>query len=693
MTKTFLLEVGLEDMPAGVIANTEKQLIDKTKSFLTEANLTFTEIIGYSTPRRFAVMVKELAKKQPDETLTVRGPAQKIAQDEEGNWTKAAIGFSKGQGGSVDDLIIKEEKGKPYVFIEKFVPGKSAQEILQGMEQVILDIEFPKNMKWGNFSYHYVRPIHWLVALLDDEIVPFEVFGVPTGRTSQGHRFLGEAVEITIPEEYESLLEKQAVIPKRAERQAMIVEQIQDLCKQHNWIVPTLKSELLEEVTDLVEYPTAFYGHFDKDYLQLPSVVLETSMIDHQRYFPVRDEKDQQALLPYFISIRNGNSEHIENVARGNEKVLTARLADAKFFYAEDRKSEIVEFVEKLKNVAYHEQLGTIYDKQNRAVRIVDVLADHFNLSGPEIKELKEIAAIYKFDLVTQIVDEFPTLQGRIGGIYAREHHLSDNIAHAISEQYLPLSQVDSLPKTILGKYIALIDKLDTLIQFFSIGMIPTGSNDPHALRRQAVGVVRLILALDVKNLDFTKLMDEIVEVSSLPENRMDHLDENMRALNDFILARLEQIMKTDYNLSYDIRQAVLAAKNDNLTRMVKAGERLEQHKGKENYKELVESITRILNITKANGNTGQINEQLLETDSEKELVKVTTQLSKIFTQTTDANERYLALEKIHGPITEFFDHNMIMVDQPEIKENRLTLLNNLANITMDFADFSQLIV
>src|SRR5699024_1472115 len=413
----------------------------------------------------------------------------------------------------------------------------------------------------------------------------------------------------------------------------------------------------------------------------------------HQRYFPVRDEKDQQALLPYFISVRNGNSEHIENVARGNEKVLTARLADAKFFYAEDQKSEIVEFVEKLKNVAYHEQLGTIYDKQNRAVRIVDVLADHFNLSGPEIKELKEIAAIYKFDLVTQIVDEFPTLQGRIGGIYAREHHLSDNIAHAISEQYLPLSQVDSLPKSILGKYIALIDKLDTLIQFFSIGMIPTGSNDPHALRRQAVGVVRLILALDVKNLDFIKLMNEVVEVSNLPEKRMDQLDENMRALNDFILARLEQIMKTDYNLSYDIRQAVLAAKNVNLTRMVKAGERLEQHKGKENYKELVESITRILNITNTNGNAGQINEQLLETDSEKELVKVTTQLSKIFTQTTDANERYLALEKIHGPITEFFDHNMIMVDQPEIKENRLTLLNNLANITMDFADFSQLIV
>ena len=693
MTKTFLLEIGLEDMPAGVITNTEKQLIDKTKSFLTEANLTFSEVIGYSTPRRFAVMVKELAEKQTDETLIVRGPAAKIAQDEEGNWTKAAIGFSKGQGGSVDDLIIKEEKGKPYVYIEKFVPGKYALEILQGMDEVIKNIEFPKNMKWGNFSYHYVRPIHWLVALLDDEIVPFEVFGVSTGRISEGHRFLGETVEITSPEDYENLLEKQNVIPNRANRKAMIVEQINDLCKQHKWTVPALESELLDEVTDLVEYPTAFYGHFDEDYLNLPSVILETSMIDHQRYFPVRDEKDKQTLLPYFISVRNGNSEYIENVARGNEKVLTARLADARFFYAEDQKSKINEFVEKLKNVAYHEQLGTIYDKQKRALKMVDVLANHFSLSGPEIKELKEIAAIYKFDLVTQIVDEFPTLQGTIGGIYAKEHHLSDQIADAISEQYLPLSQADSLPKTNLGKYIALIDKLDTLLQFFSIGLIPTGSNDPHALRRQAVGVVRLILALDEKNISFKSLMDDLVEVSAFPESRMDHLADYMHALNDFIFARLEQIMKTDNNLSYDIRQAVLAAKSDNLTQMVEAGELLEQHKGKEDYKELVESITRILNITKANKTSGQINEHLLETDSEKELVKVAAQLSRTFNQTTDANERYTALGKIYEPITDFFDHNMVMVDQPEIKENRLTLLNNLANTTMDFADFSQLIV
>src|SRR5699024_8405447 len=411
-------------------------------------NLTFGEVNGYSTPRRFSVIVKDVAEKQPDERLTVRGPAKRIAQDEEGNWTKAAIGFSKGQGGSVDNLIIKEEKGEPYIFIEKFTPGKTALEILQGMDEVIRDIEFPKNMKWGNSSYHYVRPIHWIVALLGEEVVPFEVFDVETGKVSEGHRFLGHSVEITAPEKYETLLKEQAVIPNRSERQAMIVEQINDLCEMYGWLVPAMNSELLEEVTDLVEYPTAFYGKFDESYLELPEVVLETSMIDHQRYFPVRDAKGKQTLLPYFISVRNGNSVHIVNVSRGNEKVLSARLADGKFFYLEDQKMEISDFVDKLKNVDYHEQLGTIYDKQNRAIRIVDVIGDNFKLSNSEMNELKEIAAIYKFDLVTQIVDEFPTLQGTIGGIYAKEHKMSDEISAAISKQYMLLSQIDQLPES-----------------------------------------------------------------------------------------------------------------------------------------------------------------------------------------------------------------------------------------------------
>ena len=288
MKHTFLLEVGLEDMPADVIVQAENQLVEKTKSFLEEAKLTFGNVQGFSTPRRFAVFVEGLAERQPDENLTVRGPAQRIAQDDEGNWTKAAIGFSKGQGGSVEDLVIKEDKGEPYVFIEKHIPGLETKELLKGLNEVVKKIEFPKNMKWGTTNYHYVRPIHWLVALLDEEVVPFEVFDVQTSNHTEGHRFIGEPLTLQNPSEYEEKLNEQNVIVNRSKRKALIVEQLEELCEEKNWVIPTSYSDLLEEVTDLVEYPTVFYGEFNKDYLEVPEVVLETSMIDHQRYFPVK---------------------------------------------------------------------------------------------------------------------------------------------------------------------------------------------------------------------------------------------------------------------------------------------------------------------------------------------------------------------------------------------------------------------
>lgn len=693
MAHTFLLEVGLEEMPANVIVNTEKQLVNKTKNYLSSKNLAFQEISSYSTPRRFSILIEGLAEKQLDERLTVRGPAKRIAQDEEGNWTKAAIGFSKGQGGSVEDLVIKDEKGEPYVFIEKFIPGKSALEILQGLDQVVTKIEFPKQMKFGNTSYQYIRPIHWIVALLDDEIVPFNVFDISTDRYSKGHRFLGKAIEITNPKDYVSLLKEEFVIADRNERKTMIIDQINELCAEKNWEVPALDSELLEEVTDLVEYPTAFYGEFDVNYLDIPDVVLETSMIDHQRYFPVRAHNGDEELLPFFIFVRNGNRNYIENVARGNEKVLSARLADGRFFYLEDKKSEISDFVEQLKNIDYHEQLGTIKEKQTRANNMIEVISEKFEMSDEEIKALDKITSIYKFDLVTQIVDEFPTLQGTIGGIYAKERGESEEISAAISEQYLPQGQGDSLPNTKLGKYIALIDKLDTLIQFFTLGMIPTGSNDPHALRRQAIGAVRLILSFELNELNLTDLINELVNANEVSVDRQEHLEKNIKALNHFILDRLEQMMRSEYNIPHDIRQAALGMSNKNMSEMLEVAKFLEIQKEEVSYKEVVESVTRVLNMTKSNKATGDISNQLLESDSEKNLVSAISDLEKSFKETTKVHKRYAALEEITPLITEFFEHNMIMVDNESIKQNRLILLNKLADVTSQFADFSQLII
>jgi len=693
MTHSFLLEVGLEDMPAQVVEQAEKQLVAGTKEFLKEENISFGEVTGYSTPRRFAVLIEELAEKQPDENLTVRGPAQRIGQDEEGNWTKAAIGFSKGQGGSVDDLIIKDEDGETYLYMEKHVAGKDTKDLLTDLHTVIKNIEFPKNMKWGRTDYHYVRPIHWLVALFDEYVIPFDLFGITTGRETRGHRFLGETVSLNQPEDYVETLEKEYVIPDRSKRQTMIKEQLKDLCQEKQWETPTAYSDLLEEVTDLVEYPTVFYGAFDENYLEVPEMVLETSMIDHQRYFPVREDNEENTLLPYFISVRNGDAEHLNNVARGNEKVLSARLADAKFFYEEDKEKEIDDFVEKLKQLTYHDQLGSVYEKQTRAQKMVAVLSDYFNLQETETEQLKQTAHIYKFDLVTQVVSEFPTLQGKIGELYAKERQEEGNIAKAIGEQYLPMSMNDSLPETSLGRYLALIDKFDTLIQFFSVGLIPTGSNDPYALRRQALGVVRIMLILDEETFTIDELVEDLVQASELPVSRQENLKENMQALIAFIKDRLEQIMETEYNITYDVRQAALGTTHKNITWSLAVAQVLETKKNEESFKAVVEALTRVVNMTKDKETTDTVDTTLLETPSEKTLAKKVKQLEQTFSKTVDAEKAYKALKEIKEPITEFFENNMVMVDNLEVKANRLTLLNKLAIMAKQFADFSQLVI
>lgn len=693
MTHTFLLEVGLEDMPAHVVLSAEQQLVEKTKAFLGEMNLGFESIVGFSTPRRFAVKIDGLEEKQADEELTVRGPAKRIAQDEEGNWSKAAIGFSRGQGGTVDDLIIKDEDGEPYVYIEKFIEGKPASDILQGLASVIEKIEFPKNMKWGTTNYQYVRPIHWIVALLDETVVPFDVFEVSTGKQTEGHRFLGESIELSHPDEYESRLEAEYVIADRAKRQEMIVHQIQTLCEEKNWLVPTEHADLLEEVTDLVEYPTAFYGAYEESYLTVPDVVLETSMKDHQRYFPVRSNDAAEEILPYFIAVRNGNEEHIENVARGNEKVLTARLADSMFFYEEDQKTDIATFVDKLKHIKYHEKLGAIYDRQVRGTNMVPVLAKYFDLSDTEVEDLTRLTEIYKFDLVTQVVDEFPTLQATIGAIYAADRNESEAVSVAIGEQYLPSSVKGVLPETKLGLFIALIDKLDALIQFFSVDLIPTGSNDPYALRRQAIGVVRILLELNQSTVDLEDLLNDLVEASQVPADREEKLEENMRALIAFIKDRLEQLMQAEYNIPHDIRQAALGSNNHNVTWNLEVAQVLEEQKSTEAFKEVVESITRVINMTKKQTNVVSIASDLLETETEKRLVVEIEQLEQKLTETIRAKDLYDLLAQVSPHITAFYDNNMVMVDDEKVKENRLTLLSHLANTAKYFADFSQLVI
>lgn len=691
MTHTFLLEVGLEELPAADIIQAEKQLIKSTEEFLMNNELKFEKVFGFSTPRRLAVKVNGLAERQPDKTETVRGPAKKIAQDDEGNWTKAAIGFSKGQGGSIEDLIIKNENGEPYIYFEKDLPGKPAFDLLQNINQIIKKIEFSKHMKWGDYSYRYIRPIHWVVALLDEEIVPFEIFEVQTDRYTLGHRFLGRKIKLENPNEYEEKLQKEFVIADRSVRKQMIVSQMKELCEEKNWEVPLSYDSLLDEVTNLVEYPTAFYGSFEEEFLDVPEEVLETSMIDHQRYFPVRDNSSERKLLPFFISIRNGDENHIENVAKGNEKVLSARLADATFFYHEDQKYSIRDFAERLKNVIYYDKLGTIYDKQTRATNIADAISDIYKLSPEEIKDLKRVTSIYKFDLVTQVVGEFPDLQGNIGEIYAKERSEDSQVASAIGSQYLPLSATDGLPKTKIGKLTALIDKLDTLIQFFSINAIPTGSNDPHALRRQAIGIVRLILSLDNTQVEITELIKTVIEASNLTAEKAENIENNRNELIIFILNRLENIMETQFEIPYDIRKSVLHTDHKNIDQMLKTAENIQENKNKESFKEVTESITRVLNITKNQEKIVEMSKEFIETPSEKLLYEKVLKLKAQSVKTMTPEKKIETLKKLAPLITDFFDENMIMVDDLSVKNNRLAILNNIAKISKYYADFSQI--
>lgn len=684
MTHTYLLEIGIEEMPANVILSVEKQLKEKVTQFLNDKHLAFEDLSIFSTPRRFAIKIHSLATKQADENLVVRGPARRIAQDEEGNWTKAAIGFSKGQGGSVKDLIFKDENGEEYVYMEKFIPGKEAAELLRELNTVVTAIEFPKNMKWGNYSYQYVRPIHWIVSLLDDQVIPFNVFDVSTSNTSEGHRFLGEQIELNHPDEYEEKLKNEAVIPNRLERKKMIKNQIEAICAENDWLVPTAYEELLDEVTNLVEYPTAFYGKFDEVYLSVPDIVLKTAMIDHQRYFPVQKNAAPYDLLPYFISVRNGNAEHIENVIKGNEKVISPRFADAKFFYEEDQKVPLTDFIEQLKRVEYHAQLGSIYDKQVRAKSMVPVMAQYFNLDATEQENLERVTDIYKFDLMTQVVVEFTTLQGTIGQLYAAERDEPEAVATAIGEQYMPLSGTDALPGSKLGKFIALIDKLDSLIQFFSIGLRPTGSNDPYALRRQAMGVVRMLLELQEKPLEINELIADLANASGVELNE---------ALIDFLEDRLEQIMQTEYKIPHDIRQATLGAKHKNFKLMLSNSLVLNETTKDDHYKDIVEQITRVMNITKDQTNYNEVNAELFETPSEIKLAEATENLDKTFATTYEAADRFEALAAISPIISGFFENNMIMVDDEAVKENRLNLLTKIADNAQAFADFSRLVI
>lgn len=675
MTKNLLVELGLEELPAYVVTPSEKQLGDKMAAFLTDNRLTFDGIQTFSTPRRLAVRVLGLADQQTDLTEDFKGPSKKIALDADGNFTKAAQGFVRGKGLTVDDIEFREIKGEEYVYVTKHEAGKPAREVLGGIPEVLASMTFPVSMHWASNTFEYIRPVHTLTVLLGDEALDMEFLDIHSDRISRGHRFLGHEVEIASADSYEDDLRSVFVIADAKERETLIVDQIKDIEKNQNVSVE-IDAELLNEVLNLVEYPTAFMGSFDTKYLEVPEEVLVTSMKNHQRYFVVRDLAGQ--LKPNFISVRNGNAEHIENVIKGNEKVLVARLEDGEFFWREDQKLKISDLVAKLDHVTFHEKIGSLSEHMERSRVIAKYLSDKAGLSVDEASALDRAAQIYKFDLLTGMVGEFDELQGIMGEKYALLAGENAAVATAIREHYLPNSADGDLPETKVGAVLALADKLDTLFSFFSVGLIPSGSNDPYALRRATQGIVRILDAFGW-NIPMDELVDNIYALS-FDSLTYDHKADVM----NFIKARVDKMMgKTPK----DIKEAVLAGATFVVPDMLAVAESLVEASKTDAYKPAVESLSRVFNLGEKAGATSQVDSRLFENEAEKALA----QAAEALVLSGTASDKLAQLFALSPVIDDFFDNTMVMVEDDAVKNNRLVILATLTNKAKTVAAFNKL--
>lgn len=683
--RDLLLEIGLEELPAQYVLRSEKQLAERVDAFLKEARVNFGSIEVYSTPRRLAVIVRDVAETQQDLTETLRGPAKKIAQDAEGNWSKAAQGFARGRGLTVEDLYFAEEKGVEYVFAERHEKGQETLSLLNGLEDVVRSLTFPKNMKWGTSSLRYMRPIRWLIALFGQDIIDFTIEGVKTNNVTRGHRFLSKGdVVISSPAEYVQTLESAFVMANYEMRKAEIERQIQELATKQGWTIP-LDADLLEEVTNLVEWPTALFGEFDEAYLDLPEEVLITTMKEHQRYFPVYLDG---TLKNYFVTVRNGNAEHLENVARGNEKVIRARLADAVFFYEEDKKTKIDDQLGRLDRIVFHEKLGTTGAKARRVTKIAQELAPLFEA---DLEKVSRAGAIHKFDLVSQMVYEFTELQGIMGEKYALQQGEDKEVAAAIREHYMPRFAGDASPETATGAVLALADKLDSIAAFFGIGMIPSGSQDPFALRRQAQGVVQILGDWKI-DLSIDTLLSKVVELQ-LEAGLYEADKEQVKAqLDEFFKLRLKYRLQ-EQQVRYDVIDAVLTT-SLTVVRLDARADAIQEFVSTD-AKALIEQLSRVVNISKK-GEAGDVDPSLFENDHEIALhdaIEQTASATADAVEMGDYKKALDLLQQLESPIMMYFEHTMVMSDDEAVRQNRLHEMNRLATTIKRVADFNALVL
>ncbi|MEH7343747.1 glycine--tRNA ligase subunit beta [Bacillus sp. JJ1532] len=689
MTKRdLLLEVGLEEMPARFVTNSMNQLSDKIQAWLLEKKINFDHIDAFSSPRRLAVLVSGVDESQEDVHEEAKGPARKIAIGENDEWSKAAIGFCRGQGASVDDIFFKEINGVEYVHVKKFIQGQETITLLPELQQIITAMTFPKNMKWANNDLRYVRPIKWLLALFGNEVIPFSITAVETSNWTLGHRFLGDKIDIHEPKDYEKAMLSQYVIVDPAERKSAITAQIETIAEENNWVIP-IDENLLEEVTNLVEYPTALFGRFEEEFLEIPEEVLITSMKEHQRYFPVKSKAGK--LLPFFVTVRNGGHEHLEKVAKGNEKVLRARLSDAAFFYKEDQKTEIEDSLSKLKAIVYHEEIGTLAEKVNRVRKLTNEIADKLDFSTEDKVAADRASEICKFDLVTNMVYEFPELQGFMGEKYALQKGEKPAVAKAINEHYMPRNADDSTPGSHAGAALSIAEKMDTIAACFAIGIIPSGSQDPYALRRQATGIVQTLINKEW-DLSLESLIDSalaLVEEAGIAKKSKSELAGELIA---FFKLRIKHILQ-EKHVRYDLIEAVLGNEIGALPSLVRRAEVLETRKEDNGFKESMEALSRVLNISSKAENPSEVKPDLFENEFEKNLYNKYMLVKEKFTAHTSESDKFGLLISMKPEIDQYFDNTMVMADHIELRQNRLNQMVLLAELIKKFANVNEIIV
>ena len=684
----LLLEIGLEEVPAKFKPPALAELKQMAETQLNEQRISYDEVVTYGTPRRIALVVKNIADKQQDLEEEAKGPAVKAAYDADGNPTKAAMGFARGQGVDVADLYQKEVNGGLYVFATKKAAGVPTSEVLpELLPQFVTGIHFPKPMRWGFTELRYARPIRWIVALHGDKVVPFSLEDITSGNVSRGHRYLGtDHLVIPCAEDYLAVMEKDFVIADQNRRQAMILEQIQKLADDVEGTVQ-IDEDLLEEVLYLVEYPTALMGNFNPAYLMIPEELVITPMKEHQRYFPVLKGHH---LLPKFVTVRNGGAEHLEIVQAGNEKVLEARLADAKFFYDEDLKINLADNVEKLKTIVFQEKLGTIYEKMQRVQKGTAVISDLL-LLGEDVKERAMRAAfLAKADLVSNVVYEFPELQGIMGYKYAYaqgEHPLTSK---AIAEHYMPKNADDEIPLTFEGLVCSMADKMDTIVGCFAAGIEPTGSQDPYALRRQAAGICSMILGRSVL-VSLTALIEQAI--NNYPAEIVGDKDALCKRVYEFFEQRIRNVLN-DKGYRYDVIEAVVTCGYDNLTETLLRAEALNKMQATDTFAKVLTAFTRANNLAKkAEGS--EVNAEYLVEEVEKQLWN-----DVQFAETAIANqvqdrlyaEALTVISTLEESISAFFDGVMVMDENENIKNNRLALLVRVSALSNKIADLTKIV-